>query len=510
MWALAAVLAAAWLAWQPPVADLVAQRFRAHLVDLEGPAVVWNGWWYAGHPLPGYSILFPLLGWALGPSLAGALSAVGFAAAAERAAHAVFAPAAARVAALWAALGSATLLLTGRLTFALGAALATAAVAAAARHRPRTAVVLAAAASLGSPVAGAFLAMGALAWLLTGGGRSAVALGVAAVAPAGLVALAFPETGTFPFTFWAAAPAIAGAVLLLAVLPRERRTLYAAAALYLVVLVGAAAVPSALGGNAARLGSLVAGPVVAGALWPHRRALVLALAAPLLWWQWGSAVDDVVRASGDPLAEASTYAPLVRAIEARDGRLAAYRVEVAFTDDHAEALHLARHVPLARGWLRQADRAHNDLFYDDRPIGAAEYRRWLDAHAVAFVVLPLGAIDYAGAREADLIRSGPGYLREVWRDAHWRLFAVRDPAPAATGAVRATELGVDHVGLRALRRGDALVRVRWSPYWRLAGVPGCVADAGGWTRVRVDRPGPARLVMAWSPGRVRATSPRCG
>lgn len=506
-WALSAALAVAWLAWQPPVSDLAAQRFRSMLVEEHG-LLVWNGLWYAGHHLPGYSVLVPPLAALLSPALVGAAGAVGFAAAFERLAAAVFSPAGARVAALWAAAGSATMLLSGRLTFAAGAGLGAAAVLCAARGRTGAAVALAAATSLASPVAGAFVGLGALAWLVVERRAAPVLLGAAAVLPAAAVALAFPEAGTFPFVATSAIPAIAAALLVAAVLPAERRVLRAGAVLYVLLLAGAAVIPSPMGGNAVRLGTLVAGPVVAGALWPHRRTAVLLAAPVLLWWQWGTAVDDVVRATGDDYARAATYRPLLAAIrEHAPG--GPHRVEVPFTDGHWESLHLGRHVPLARGWLRQTDRDVNRLFYEDRdlPLDGARYRRWLDANAVALVALPLGALDYSAAREADLVRAGAPGLREVWRDDRWRLFAVEDPAPLASGAARATAMGVDHVDLRFARPGAALVRVRWTPYWRAGGA--CVSRAGAWTRVTARRAGPVRLRVDVAPGRIRASSPRC-
>ena len=70
-WALAAVLAAAYLVLAPPSADLAAQDYRATL-----GLVLWDYGWYGGHHMPGYSVLFPPLAALLGPRLVGALSAV--------------------------------------------------------------------------------------------------------------------------------------------------------------------------------------------------------------------------------------------------------------------------------------------------------------------------------------------------------------------------------------------------------------------------------------------------
>jgi hypothetical protein len=102
------------------------------------------------------------------------------------------------------------------------------------------------------------------------------------------------------------------------------------------------------------------------------------------------------------------------------------------------------------------------------------------------------------------------YLREVWHDAHWRVFAVAGARPLARGAARVTALGTERVRLAADRAGTVDLRVRFTPYWRLTAGRGCVGEGpGGWTRVRVDRPGPVVIETAFALGRVRATAPQC-
>ena len=167
-------------------------------------------------------------------------------------------------------------------------------------------------------------------------------------------------------------------------------------------------------------------------------------------------------------------------------------MEIPFTDNHWESRWVAPHVPLARGWERQVDRERNALFYDDRPLTAARYRRWLDDNAVRFVALADAPIDYSAAREAQLVRDGLPYLREVWHDAHWRVFAVAGARPLARGAARATAIEPERVRL------DGRPRRRWSTCAcasrRTGGSrPGAAASSegpGGWTRLRIDRPGP--------------------
>lgn len=117
--ALAASLAALWLAIGPPTPDLAAQVYRTGLFAREG-FTVWNGFWFGGHHTPGYSILFPPLAATLGPRVVGAMAAVASAVLFARIVGHRFGPAshAARWGALWFAAATATDLLIGRLTSA--------------------------------------------------------------------------------------------------------------------------------------------------------------------------------------------------------------------------------------------------------------------------------------------------------------------------------------------------------------------------------------------------------
>jgi hypothetical protein len=263
-----------------------------------------------------------------------------------------------------------------------------------------------------------------------------------------------------------------------------------------------------MGGNVVRLGALFAGPVLAAVLWRRNRRTLALLALPLAYWQWVAPVDDWARAAGDDSVHERYYAGLLSFLDAQTG--GPFRLEIPFTDNHWEARWVAPHVPLARGWERQLDRERNALFYDDRPLTAARYRRWLDDNAVRFVALADAPIDYSAAREAQLVRDGLPYLREIWHDAHWRVFAVDGPRPLAAGAASATAVAGESVHLSARRAGTVDVRVRFSPYWRIAEGRGCVSEgAGGWMRVRVDAPGRVVLRTDFALERVRARSPRC-
>src|SRR4051794_2411685 len=129
----AATLAVVYLILAPSSVDLAAQSFRADLFDANG-FLIWNNYWYSGHYLLTYSVLFPPLGAWLGPRLVGAIavvvSAVVFAAIAERRYGQR-----AWVGVLWFGTAAATMLMANRLTFALGAAIGLGALLAAQRGR---------------------------------------------------------------------------------------------------------------------------------------------------------------------------------------------------------------------------------------------------------------------------------------------------------------------------------------------------------------------------------------
>ena len=504
--ALAAVAAAAYLLVDPRTVDLAAHDYRTALFEREGFGV-WNGNWYGGHHTPGYSLLFPPLAALLGPQLVGALAAVAAAALFEPLARRHFGHRA-RWGAAWFGLTSGLLLFTGRLPFALGIALGLAALLALQRGRTGLAAVPAIGTAFASPVAGLFLAVAAGAHAVGARRPRSTLVVAAALAPIGVLAIAFPEGGRQPFDLPAVMAIVAFVAAAEALLPPYERTLRAGVALYAGVTLLAFAVESPLGGNATRLGALVGGPLLACVLLgpPRRRpALVAAVLLALAFWQLRPAVRDTADAVGDPAAEAAYYEPLLDWLERRSGE--ATRVEIPFTHAHWEAAEVAPRFPLARGWERQLDTKYNGLFYEG-PLDAHSYRRWLAANAVGLVAVPDAELDDAGDDERRLIERGLPYLRERARPGHWRVYEVADPAPFADPPLRAVGVEPDAITLEARAAGAALVRVRWTPYWRVR--PGCVERAGDWTRVTVPRPGRARLAIDFSPRRVLERGRRCG
>lgn len=520
-WALAAAIGLAYLAIDPPSADLAAQTYRAGMFERHG-FLVWDNAWYGGHHMPGYSVLFPPLAALVGARVVGVLAAIGAAWLFERIAAEHFGDRGARVGSIWFAAATGVNLVTGRLTFALGVAFALACVLAATHRRPRWACVAAVATTLASPVAGLFLGLGAGAWFLGGGRRDdpsrpstvrrrdALLVGASAVLPALTLAMAFPEGGVEPFvasSFW---PSLLGLGLIVLFLPREERVLRYGILLYALATIASFVLDTPMGGNVTRLGGIVAGPLLACLLWQRSPRLLIALALPLLYWQWTAPIRDWVRGSGDPSVHAAYYKGVLGYLE-RDPDAAAgtFRVEVPFTANHWESRWIGERLPLARGWERQLDIKVNEVFYEG-DLTAGRYQRWLHENGVRYVALPDVDLDHSAEQEARLLRRGLPYLQPVWRDAHWRVFRVRAARPLASGAGTLTRMGTQELDVRAQRPGPLVLRVRWTPYWKVSGGAGCVSRApGDWTRLDARRAGPIRIRISVSPLRIMATGPRC-
>ena len=517
-WHVAAALALIWLAFGPPTPDLAAQVYRAELFEREG-WTIFDLSWYGGHHMPAYSVLFPPLGALLGVRVVGVLAAVASAALFERVARHQFGAQAARRGAMWFAAGTVADLLIGRLTFALGMAFALGAVVALQHGHRRGGLALGVLTSLASPVAGLFLALAGIAHRAAAGPgtawpRSGLWLAAAAFTPAAVLAVLFPEGGSQPFSVEAFAAVALCCVLLLWLLPRRERLLRCGVALYLGSALLAFAVASPMGGNASRLGVAFAVPLLLCAALPlanspRRHRLVVAAVVPLLIWQWWAPVRETLKGAGDPSSARAYFRPLLAFLEAR-AEAAPIRVEVPFTRLHWEAVHVARTQPLARGWETQLDVKYNALFRAGKALDPDSYRAWLQREGVHYVALPDVALDPTGRAEAKLIRGGLPFLRPVFRDRHWQVFEVLGTPGLTNGVARLTRIGSQSFTLRARRPGFTFVRVRYTPYWRIARGSGCVSRAiGGWTLVRATHAGTIDIDTAFDPRRILDRAARC-
>jgi len=484
---LACVSLGIWLLVDPHTPDLAAQVYRIGLFERIGFSV-WDTHWYAGHHLPGYSLIFPPLAALLGTRLLAVVCVLASSVLFERIVLRVYGEPA-RPAAMWFALAATGDVWIGRLTFALGVALALAAVLALLSGHRRLAAVLSLLCAAGSPVAGLLLGLAALTQALVS--RSASAL-VALLAPSltlsVALALMFPEGGYEPFPVLSFAACALVTIIFLCALPGSARMARVGALIYLLAATASLLIHTPMGSNVERYGVLLAGPllicVLAGEHLRPRAAI--ALCAIAVWSIWGP-VRETAAVSDNDSVNASYYTPVRRFVAAHGGDLV--RVEVPLTRSHWEAALLAPYVSLARGWEKQLDERYDSVLLSGG-LTAGIYERWLDAQAVGYVALPDTRLDPSSAREGTLIRDGLGYLRLVFSSAHWRIYRVLDSTPLLTGPGKLTSFSNDAFSLRANRAGSFLMRTHYTRYWTVTQGRGCVAPAGGgWTQIRAPRAG---------------------
>jgi hypothetical protein len=185
------------------------------------------------------------------------------------------------------------------------------------------------------------------------------------------------------------------------------------------------------------------------------------------------------------------------------------RVEVLPVATHWESARLAPELPLARGWERQTDRRLNRLFYDGQ-LTPERYRRWLDRLGVGWVAVPAAELDYSAKEEAELVLSRPGYLKEVDAPPGWILFRVEGARPLVQPPARLDSLEADRFRISSPEAGSFLVRIRYTPYWRVTGGPGCVERAGyGWSRVTLPGSGSVTVKAVFSPAARLGRKPDC-
>ncbi|MEH1168335.1 hypothetical protein V6V47_23415 [Micromonospora sp. CPCC 205539] len=514
----AAVLAALWLSLPVMGSDLAAQVARADFFAAHGLTPV-DLHWYAGVQQFGYSLLSQPVMALLGVRVTGALALVASAAAlaALLVRHGVPRPL------LGSLVGVVTLagnLVSGRVTYALGVAFGLVALLALTLGRSaaypengrtdgRTPLRLGLAAagtllaSAASPVAGLFVGLAGVALLLARRYADGLTLGIAAAVPLAATALLFGDGGWMNISRTDAQRAVLTSLVVAALV--AYRPVRVGALLSAAGVLAAALVHTPVGLNATRLVTMFALPVLAAAARPpawlatrltrHPRLVGGVGLAALLVAVWGwlpPVVPADLRSIGDPTSAASYHAPL-RAFLA--GQRLTGRVEVPPTRNYWEAARLGE-VPLARGWLRQADIDRNPLFFTTVPgaagtgvpLTAASYRAWLAENAVQYVALPDAPPSWVGRAEAELIEGGLPYLTPVWSGPHWRVWAVADPTPLVAAPAELVRIDAASVTFRAPAAGPVAVQVRHGR-WLVASGGATVTANGDWTTVTVPRPG---------------------
>ncbi|MFJ5531684.1 MFS transporter [Streptomyces sp. NPDC093261] len=463
--------------------DLAAQDAWAEFVGRH-PDSAYNLAWYGGmHPVS-YSVVSPYLMSVLGVRttmmIAGTISA-GLLTLVLIRSRAVREP-------WWPALAGVFALLcnaiSGRVTFGLGTMFALGATACVFcwPHRWRhkrwakalCAAPLAALATMASPVAGLFVGLVAAALFLQKRLPGAWALGLAPTAVVALSAWLFPFSGTQPMTWASVILPLLYSVVIFLVVPKDWQTVRITAAVYGLSVVLVWLISSQIGSNITRLAMLFAGVMLVAALpftVPRSRKWYVIVVAfvSFITWIGIKTVDDIIHTT--PAASwARELAPLVNQLQVVGAEKG--RVEVVPARSHREASALAPYVNLARGWNRQADMERNPVFYDDT-LNSANYHAWLQRWAVHYVVLPKDEPDgNGGERERQLVQRGMPYLRQVWGDANWQLFAVTDPVPLADPPAVVDRAEQGELTIEVEKAGRVLIRIPYSPWLGLVDAQG--------------------------------------
>ncbi len=279
---------------------------------------------------------------------------------------------------------------------------------------------------------------------------------------------ALPGGGRFPFSKTEFAAGVVFCVVCLTMTWRveSARILRFVFAVYLVALVLAFAIPSAVGENVIRL-RYAAIPMVVLVFslrrWEPRVLGVAALTLAVSWnltplvWSYVHGVRD----------ETTTEAVWATPIDFLRANLdPSYRVEAVDTSTHSGAVYLAEAgIPLARGWYRQDDFPQNELLYDK--LGPRAYLAWLRGLGVKYVVLSDGPTDYSSHGEARLVRSGRAGLQLVFRTPDLAVYEVPNAQAIVTGPAhpRIASMTETQIGVVVRTGGTYRIAVRWSPYW---------------------------------------------
>jgi hypothetical protein len=554
----AAVLGAAYLLLPPMGSDLAAQTARAEFFAGHGYTPV-DLRWYAGVDQLGYSLVSQPVMAFLGVRVTGALALVLASVLIAALFRRTGAPRP-WLGALVGTVCVAGNLVSGRVTYGLGIALGLAALLLLTYPRLRwLAVVPALLAAATSPVAGLFLGLAGVALLVTGRVTAGVLIGVPAAVPLGLSALFLGDGGWMNISTTDTLRAVVSSLVVAVLVPRwpiragavlSALGVLAAAMVHtpvglnatrlavmftLPLLAGYAALPrvfrdrsrpaplpsahaplpsahafptriSATPASPAQTAPTHASPTHASGAHaspahaspsrPFRARLSPAWAVALLlvvacWWQPPVVVGDV-RDVGNPTAQRAYFAPLLARLSQE--RLTG-RVDIPSTRDYWEAAYLGD-VPLARGWLRQADIDRNSLFFSDIPgargtgvaLTAASYRAWLASRAVQFVAVPDAPLTWSGRPTAELINAGLPYLAPIWSNEHWRLYAVADPQPIVPAPATLISQTAASLTFDVPAAADLTVRVHHYRWLRASG--GALVQASGeWTLIRIPAPG---------------------
>ncbi|MEO5900352.1 MAG: hypothetical protein ABIR68_09495 [Ilumatobacteraceae bacterium] len=503
-----AALSVMYVVVEPASVDFASGDFRARLFR-EG-SLVWNNAWFAGHPLPGYGLIPPMLGAWLGVIPLGVGSALlatwCLTLVVERCVAMRPTLADPTVTTVLLALGCSLNLWSGRLTFGPSIAFGAGCVLALQRRCNVVAVICAIGCGLSSPVGAVSLVIVlAGCWCAGVCSRRVVAVAaVAALVPISILGIAFPEGGWYPFT-GRSMLLLGAALVIVGWLGRRERVILWTVVAYTLAAAFAFLVRTPLGGNIVRLGWLAAGPAAAIGLRRHRRVFVSFIAALSLVWGWSYA--KMAFRSTDATATEQFYDSLAAYVNASPGGV--HRVEVVPTETYRQADELALEINVARGWDTQLDRKYNPQLYA-RTLTNATFHRWLDDNAVGLVALPLGRLQHTAHLETTLIRAHPDYLQLAWANADWQVFRVVHGQPLATNGAIVQRVEPEALTIDATRTGTTTIKFRYSRLYRVTNGEACTTRApGGWIDLHVARPGRITIRISLSAEALLGSTPTC-
>jgi hypothetical protein len=303
--------------------------------------------------------------------------------------------------------------------------------------------------------------------------------------------------------------ALAGAALSWSSGKERRRHFVTLFLTYAAVCVLALAVqPLPLGNNVNRFFMVFGVPLLLAAVpWPvARRRLPAVGRAPLLlgaalvvvaglgaWQQLATPAGHLFFPPSPQAADAAFFAPALQWAGAHAD--VQHRLHVVALNKHWEAFYFPRAgYSITRGWYRQEDAIHNALFlppdYDE-----GSYVAWLRSMGVRYVLLPHAPLDFTSTGEPPILAGSPAFTVAA-QLAGWTVYELRRPGPlfapltGTTGGARVLALDHRSVRLQVDRPGAYVLRVSWSPFWRLrAGAGRLSRGAGDWIQLRADTAG---------------------
>ena len=168
-----------------------------------------------------------------------------------------------------------------------------------------------------------------------------------------------------------------------------------------------------------------------------------------------------------------------------------YRYHVVALSNHWEAYYFpVDGYAITRGWYRQSDALHNELL-NQPTFSADQYVDWLRGMGVEYVFLPHAPLDTSGPQETAILTTDPRFT-EVYGSPDWTVYRLQGAEPIVVsqdglGTAHVTAFDRESIALAVSRPGSYLVKVSWSPYWRVA------AGAGTLT------PGPDDFMVLHAP-----------